>query len=56
MNNEYTGRKLALWMLGAVAMLKGLMGLMCIFGGYAVAMRIDGIRSIPWSWPGCSPA
>ena len=43
MNNVYTGRKAALWMLGAILLFKGLMGLMCILRGYAVAMRTDGI-------------
>ena len=42
-DNQYPGYRLALWMLGAVVLFKGLMGLMCIFKGYDVAVRTDGI-------------
>jgi hypothetical protein len=43
LDNHYRGHPLAPWLLGLLAAFKGLMGLMCIFAGYAVATRTDGI-------------
>jgi hypothetical protein len=42
-DNQYRGRKVALWLLGALVLVKGLMGLNCIFNGYTVATTADGI-------------
>jgi len=42
-DNAYGGRKLALWLLAVVAMLKAAMGLNSIFNGYVVATTADGI-------------
>lgn len=43
LDNEYRGHVIAPWLLGSLATFKGLMGLMCIFAGYVVATRTDGI-------------
>jgi hypothetical protein len=42
-DNRYRGRKLALWLLGILVLLKGAMGVNCIFNGYIVATTADGI-------------
>lgn len=42
-DNHYRGRKLALWLLAAVVLMKGAMGMNCIFNGYVVATSADGI-------------
>ena len=43
MDNRYCGRKAALWLLGLIVLIKGAMGINCIFNGYAVATTADGI-------------
>jgi hypothetical protein len=43
LDNTYHGRKLALWVLGALVLLKGAMGLNSIVNGYQVATTADGI-------------
>ena len=43
LDNAYQGRKLALWLLGALALLKGAMGLNSIVNGYQVATTADGV-------------
>lgn len=42
-DNDYRGRKLALWLLGLLALVKLAMGLNCILNGDAVARGADGI-------------
>jgi hypothetical protein len=42
-NNTFRGQKLALWLLGLVALLKGVMGLNTIFNTRSVAISADGI-------------
>ncbi len=42
-DNNYQGYRLALWLLGLVAVLKGAMGVNCIFNGRTVAVSADGI-------------
>jgi hypothetical protein len=42
-DNGYRGRKAALWLLGFIVLIKGAMGINCIFNGYAVATTADGI-------------
>ena len=42
-DNTYQGRKVALWLLGILALLKATMGLNSIFNGYVVATTADGI-------------
>ncbi len=42
-DNQYAGRKVALWLLGALVLVKAVMGLNCIFNGYTVATTADGI-------------
>ena len=43
MDNRYRGRKAAIWLLGFIVLIKGAMGVNCIFNGYAVATTADGI-------------
>ncbi len=42
-DNIYRGRKVALWLLGLLVLLKGAMGLNCIFNGHHVATTADGM-------------
>ncbi|HEX6636518.1 MAG TPA: hypothetical protein VF033_02580 [Steroidobacteraceae bacterium] len=42
-DNNLRGRKAALWLLGAMVLLKGLMGINCVFNGYEVAVSVDAI-------------
>ena len=42
-DNTFRGQKLALWLLGLVALLKGVMGLNTIFNTRSVAISADGI-------------
>jgi phosphoglycerol transferase MdoB-like AlkP superfamily enzyme len=42
-DNTFRGQKLALWLLGMVALLKGVMGLNTIFNTRSVAISADGI-------------
>jgi hypothetical protein len=42
-DNMYRGQKLALWLLGFIALIKAAMGLNSIFNGYDVATTADGI-------------
>ena len=42
-DGQYHGYKTALWLLGALVLLKGAMGLNSIFNGYRVATTADGI-------------
>jgi hypothetical protein len=43
LDNTYDGRKVALWILALVVLMKGAMGVNSIFNGYVVAMSADGI-------------
>lgn len=42
-DNTYRGYKLALWLLVLLVVMKGAMGLNCIFNGHLVAASADGI-------------
>jgi hypothetical protein len=42
-DNSYSGRKLALWLLAFILLVKGAMGLNSIFNGQVVATHADGI-------------
>lgn len=42
-DNTYGGRKVALWMLAILVLMKGAMGANSIFNGYQVATSADGI-------------
>ena len=42
-DDQYHGARAALWILGALVLVKGLMGANCILNGRLVAMRADGI-------------
>lgn len=42
-DNTFRGQKLALWLLGLLALLKGVMGLNTIFNTRSVAISADGI-------------
>jgi hypothetical protein len=42
-DNQYRGARAALWMLGVIVLLKGLMGANSFLNGRHVAMRADGI-------------
>jgi hypothetical protein len=42
-DNVYRGRKAALWLLGFIVLIKGVMGINCIFNGDSVAISADGI-------------
>lgn len=53
-DNQYGGRKVALWLLGALVLVKGLMGLNCIFNGYHVATTADGIPLSTYTPAGAS--
>jgi hypothetical protein len=41
--NQYRGVTAALWILGILVLLKGAMGINCMFNGYQVATGADGI-------------
>ena len=41
--NSYRGSRIALWILGVILLMKILMSVNCIFNGYDVATKADGI-------------
>lgn len=42
-DNTYGGLKVALWLFGVLLFIKTLMGVNCIFNGYEVATKADGV-------------